>query len=325
VFQLTPAPPSTNCSTMGIPRGSLRLLAGAAGAVLLACGEPKSRAVNDSAQAAMRPEGTVASGRAGYLWDPNALGAFFVVPAEEPLRGYLINPLYDAEQSLDTLDFDERRLRGVDVELFSGAEASGRARLVGLSRDTTAGCLLWPEVRLEGEGLPERWQVGFPVGVALTIPVDSLPLMNQRDSLHLTIAIARAMSRLPGDTVTAFRGRPFVVRQALRFQLDHPGVTVVVAEVVRSVSQEANPIVEQTLAILEQITADTLLRPAYFERTTGREEELEGIDIVAVLALSNGAAVLMRREAEGALAFALYQRLGSGHWQLRWRSASATC
>lgn len=305
-------------------RTSLRAWALAGAVSLLACRERSTKAVNDSTQPTVLP-GEAASPRpSNYTWDRSALGRFFVVPGAEPSTAFLIDPRFDADQSLDTLRVDAREWEGASVELFSGAEASGRARLILGSRDTTSGCISWPEVQLEGEGLPARWRVGFAAGTAFTLALDSLPVMAQRDSVRLTIAIARATSRLPGDTSTAFHGRPFVVRQAVRFALDS-ALFVVVAEVLRSVSQEANPLQEQTLVFLEAAGGDSLLRPVYFERRVGREEDLEGIDVVAALRLPRGAAILLRRETEAGIAFGLYERSSSGGWQLRWLSATASC
>jgi hypothetical protein len=262
------------------------------------------------------------------VWD-TAAGAYFAVSGETPEQAFLIFPGYASSQRLDTLRVDSAGVSGLELDLFADADSVGRVRIAGLESDSTGGCASWPATRLalvNGQSPARRWTVGFPPGRATVVPFDSLPTLARADSTRLTIAVARAASKVQGDTAAAFRGRPFVVRQANRFRLD--GREAVVAEVVRVVTQEANPLQEQLILVLETDSASDRVSPApaFAARRIGLEEALESVELASVLRFRNGTwALLLHREVGEGTRLELLERQKPGLWTLRWRSAYAGC
>jgi hypothetical protein len=263
------------------------------------------------------------------VWD-TAAGTYFAVSGETPAQAFLVYPGFTAPQRLDTLHVDSASVHGLELELFAEADSGARVRVAGLEPDTVSDCVSWPAMRVvlvDGQPPARRWTVGFPPGRVTVTPFDSLPALSRSDSTRLTIAVARAASKVEGDTAVAFRGRPFVVRQANRFRID-PGREGILAEVVRVVTQEANPLQEQLLLILEADSAGirSALAPAFARRQIGLEEALESVELTAVVRFRNGTwSVLLHRELGEGSRFELLTRERPGRWILRWRSAYAGC
>jgi hypothetical protein len=221
-------------------------------------------------------------------------------------------------------------LNGAILDVLAPGSAPTRARIDSVLTDSTGRCAPWPAVHLVGvdaQPVNAAWQVAFPPGRVTALPVDSLPALSHADSTRLTIRVAHLASTAPGDTATVFRGRPYVVRQAHRFQLTD-GRQVVVAEVARVVNQEANPLQEELVLIAEtDVAAPTAgLSLAFADRQIGLEEVVESFDLLAALQMRNGvSAVLVRREIGDGFRLVLIEREGPGKWRLRWRSAYASC
>jgi hypothetical protein len=305
-------------------------LAATIAAFLSGCSGEKPAAGNDTAvslpsppRGAHAPLAALAS-----VWD-TAAGQVFLLPGPNLDEGYLVDPLYVTPQRLDTMRVDSARVIGTDLDFITGEDSVLRGRIVSLRPDTAAAtCAMWPLVTIEQdshEPLRQPWQVGFPHGRVRSVSFDSLPGMTRADSARLTIAVARVASRAEGDTVAAFRGRPYVVRQANLIRLDDRR-RVVVAEVLRAVNQEANPLQEQLLLILEADSVDGGFQIGFQERQVALEEALQSIDLSAVLQLPTGTwALLVRREVGDGLRIVLFERPAAGRWIVRWRSAYAGC
>ena len=267
--------------------------------------------------------------RLAVVWD-TAAGDYFAVAGETPGDAFLIYPGYTSADRLDTLRVDSTAVRGLELELLGAADSALRARVSGFEPDTVSDCSSWPAARVtlsDGQSPARPWSIAFPPGRVTPAPFDSLPALSRADSTRLTIAVARAASKVEGDTAAAFRGRPFVVRQANRFRLDD-GREAVLAEVVRVVTQEANPLQEQLLLILEADTASqrATLTPAFAHREIGLEEALASIELTGVLRLRDGTwTLLLHRELGEGSRFELLERARPGRWTLRWRSAYAGC
>ena len=262
------------------------------------------------------------------VWD-TTLGSYFAVAGGTASTALLVYPEYASSQRLDTLRIDSASVVGLQLDLL-GADSVLSARVAGLEADTVSDCASWPTVRVvlgDRQLLAQPWTVGVPPHRAATVAFDSLVGLPSRDSTRLTISVARAASKALGDTAAAFRGRPFVVRQANRFRLDD-GQDAVLAEVVRVVTQEANPLQEQLLLVLESDSGSA--RPvytlAYSARQIGLEEAIESIELVSVLRLRDGTwGLLLHREVGEGSRFELLERERPGAWRLRWRSAYAGC
>jgi hypothetical protein len=147
----------------------------------------------------------------------------------------------------------------------------------------------------------------------------------------LVVALARIASGLPGDTVTALRGVPYVVRQAHRFALED-GTSAVLAEIVRTLNQEASPEQERILLIVERDSLNAPVeatRLAFAERRAGTEESLEATELLAVLTVRGRAAVLLERAIGDGVFYSMLERTrrdaDRSEWRPGWRSPYAGC
>lgn len=275
------------------------------------------------------PEQRVPVATIAALWD-TAAGPFFAVAGEVPSQAYVVYPAYGSHQKLDTLHLDSTGILNARMDLLVPGGSAVTGHVAAVASDTAQGCSNWPTIQFTGldrQPVSRPWSVAFPSGRATAVPYDSLPALPPADSVRLTIAIARAASIAPGDSAAAFRGRPYVVRQANRFTLDD-GTQVILAEVIRTVNQEANPLQEELILILEGNVgkSDTEMSIAYSERRVGLEEALESLELVSVLRFRNGTwALLARRDIGDGFLYALFERRQPQHWVLRWRSAYAGC
>ena len=186
--------------------------------------------------------------------------------------------------------------------------------------------------RIRDRNYSQRRTDAFPGGFVqqhvTSIGLDSLDGMSGVDSARLAADLTRLASALPDDTSKTFRGIPFSVRYAFRFQAAS-GVDAVVADLVRRLNQEASPLEQHTLLIAERIGAasDTPFRVAYHERTGGLEEAIETTDVLAALRLSSPphVALVVLREGQDTSAFAMLERQADGSWRVRWTSVHTGC
>jgi hypothetical protein len=175
-------------------------------------------------------------------------------------------------------------------------------------------------------GVPAAWTVGFLVGHAMSIPMDSLATLAQTDSARRAAEIALVASTLPNDTASAFRGLPFVVRSAGRLALDN-GETALAAEVVRTVNEEANPREEHILLVAEHDSATGKPVAAYFERVSGPEDAVESSEVLAAVRLGPRRipTIVIGRDYGDGGAYTLIERVGRARWRVRWNSAYTGC
>lgn len=262
-------------------------------------------------------------------WDTTT-GVFFAIPAEDRAHAFVIDATYDDGASvLDTLHVDTMRLQRTVFDLFSPGEVVGVARIAGFPGDSAERCPGWPFVTLapaSSSPLPAEWRIAFAADRVRSAPFDSLPTLAAADSTTRVVALARAASTVEGDTAAAFRGRPFVVRQANRVTFEDR--EILFAEVVRTVHQEANPLQEQLLLVVERADAFRDADAVRFaDRAIALEDVIESVELVAAIrsARTGVPGLLLRRESEAGTAFVLLQRAGDGAWFVRWRSAAAGC
>ena len=278
---------------------------------------------NDTASPeGLPPDGAPRSGRPS-TWN-RAAGALFAVRSGTGALAWLVNPAYYDAQALDTLTAASWNVEGTPLAMLDGAEVIGTGRVSGLRYDST--CAGWPTASIVTEtGTATSWRLAFPEGSVDGVTYDSLPALSAADSAARARAGALAASRLPDDTVAAFRGRPFNVRQASRFAIGTDTVGTVF-EVVRLVPQEANPLQEQILILTEE----GLSRPAailFHQREVGAEESMGSIELLGVLRVrsSGRLALLVRREREAGFVLEWIERSPNGTWVVRWRSATDSC
>ena len=119
-----------------------------------------------------------------------------------------------------------------------------------------------------------------------------------------------------------------------------PRVTAVIADLVRKLNQEANPLQEHTLLIaegdsaaeggtpvaLDSVSTRGQLRTVYSERAAATEERIVTTEVLAAVALDEPgpprSALVLGRVGYDATAYALLERTASGTWHVRWTSAT---
>ena len=263
-------------------------------------------------------------------WDSTAAGPALLVVASTPSQGFLVIPTVDSTASLDTMKLSASALRGMRFDLLTNGRVTGRAGVgVDVDTDIPEDCTSWPMVQLTGvtDTASHSWVVGFGAGHATPIPFDSISGLPSADSMRLAIDVARLASAAPNDTVAALRGLPFQVRRAYRFPVGQ-GVEGLVAEVMRTLNQEANPRQEHLILIAERDTATGgKYETVYVERTSGGEESLESTELLVAARLGASrepVLFLVRYVGDGAI-YALVERQGPRRWRLRWTSPYAGC
>lgn len=182
-------------------------------------------------------------------------------------------------------------------------------------------------------GTPAPWTVGL-IGTRLApVPLDSVGSLSPTDSAALVAEVTRLASALPvREGAARLRGLPFSVQGVQRFRAT-PGVDAIVAQVVRRVHQEANPLEERTLLIAERDSAQPQEQHpgrysiVFHERAVGQEETLEGSEILAALTSPDRLRPMLiaARESEGGVRYLLLERTGSRTWRVKWTSALVKC
>lgn len=299
----------------------------------IACDKPAPARRNDTASPAPPPlsraESTVTT--VASPWDSSA-GPVFLVVGENGMRANIVLPFVAADVSLDTARLDITAYRRAQFDLLANGRVVAKASLSGLvSNDPPDDCTAWPTVQLTGnaDSLAHGWVVAFETGRVAPIAFDSLAGLSSRDSSQLAIEIARLASAAPGDSVAELKGIPYQVRRAYRFT-PSPGNEVILAEVLRTLNQEASPKQEHLLLLAERdSTSDKRFTTAFSDRTSGGEETLETSELLIVARFGAGggtktAAVLARYVGDGVM-YSLLERAGPRQWRMRWTSAYSGC
>jgi hypothetical protein len=263
-------------------------------------------------------------------WDSVAAGPALLVVAATPSQGFLVVPTVDSNASLDTMKLSATAFRGIRFDLLTNGRILGQAGVgADVATDLPEDCTSWPMVQLTGlsDSTARGWVVGFGTGHAAPIPFDSITGLSPADSMRLAIDVARLASAAPNDTVAQLRGLPFQVRRAYRFPIGQ-GVEGLIAEVLRTLNQEASPRQEHLVLIAERDSATPgKYETVYVERTSGGEESLEATELLVTARLGvsrEPVALLARYVGDGAI-FALIERQGPRRWRLRWTSPYTGC
>lgn len=265
-------------------------------------------------------------------WD-SAAGPVLIARGPSASNAYVVFPEYDDNTMPDTLQLDARPLRGDEVQLVDRAGALDSVSVASAGTRVWAGedCIEWPTATLNVGGDSSRaagWTVGFLQQHITAMPLDSLSGLPSTDSARLAADLTRLASALPDDTSQTFRGIPLSVRYAYRFE-PTPGVSAVIADLVRRLNQEASPLEQHTILIAERpsASADTPYHVVYHERTGGSEESIETVDVLAGIHLTapDRAVLIVFREGPDTGAYALVERSASGQWRVRWTSVHTGC
>jgi hypothetical protein len=277
------------------------------------------------------PVGEKAAAAPALAWNDTAAGSVLVVAGSNPTEGAIVFPHFNDSTLGTVTTLSTLPLNGAHVDLFARSGPAGQAALTIATPGTLTGdCTAWPTAHVRSldpgsAGVPAGWTVAFLAGHAVSIPMDSLATLPPVDSAKRAAEIALVASTLPGDTAAAFRGLPFVVRSAGRLALD--GSSVIAAEVVRTVNEEANPREEHILLVSEHDSVTGKPVAAYFERVSGPEDAVESSEILAAVRLGprRTPTIIIGRDYGDGGAYTLVERVGPARWRVRWNSAYTGC
>lgn len=256
-------------------------------------------------------------------WDLEAGSIMILSLGDSDSVGIVLPQATDSSLPFQELNAPQSDLT-VDLIGRAGKIASGVV-ISPVTRTAGAGeCRSWPVGRIR----PARsgWRVGFPTGRVTALPLDSIEGMSSADSASLANAITQNVATLSSTADSDFRGLPFRVRSAYTFRTD--SIAVVVADVVRSVNEEANPRLEHIFVVVERpVRSTSNYRVAFFTRIAGAEEAAEITELLGVVLVGptkRPAAVVNIEYDEGGK-LGLLERTGSVQWRFRWRSAYTGC
>ena len=296
-----------------------------------ACDRAGPKRSNDTAVVVMPPPPTTPDSTIAIAspWD-TAAGPAFLVVGSDPMQAAVVVPAFSADADLDTAHFDLDSALARSYDLFVAGHRAGSARLGSIiSADPPDECTAWPQVRLRAapDSQAAAWTVAIAQGRFTPLTVDSISGLSRTDSAQLVMELARVASSAPGDTVEALKGTAYVVRRGYRLTL--PGYpSMVFAEIMRSLNQEANPAHEHMLLIMER---DTLPRSrhrmTYVERSSGTEETLESTELLLAGTITGRTqpVILIARYAGDGVIYSLLERSDAQTWNVRWTSPYAGC
>ena len=292
-------------------------------AVLLAGCRGENRQKADSARGSLSP--VYPSGPAvNPNWNAEA-GPVIVVSRGSDNDSIAVVLPEVTDSVLEGLQGDAAPIAGLSFDLFGrqGMVASA-VTASPIAVDTSQDCVAWPSARLRSGR--SGWEVGFVSKHATAIPLDSLAALSSADSSALAVALTQTAASLQIASDPTFRGLPFRVISAYTFRLD--SVEVVVANVVRTVNEEANPRVEHLVFFGERPRgASGKYEVSYYSRSAGREESAQATDVLAVVRIGTAkrpvVVVNVANDEGGNLG--LVERTAPGKWIATWHSAFTDC
>lgn len=302
----------------------MRLLsAGLLAVVLLACRD-RGRSAVDSARGSLLPVFPSAPA-SSTNWDVDAGPVMLVSIGNSTDSAAVILPEV-TDSTIASVQGNSAPVAGLVFDLFGrGRKVEGSTALTALrSADTKQECYAWPLAGVHAPG--SGWRIGFASGHVQAIKLDSIEAMSSTDSAVLAASLAQMAATLAIASDPTFRGLPFRVRSAYTFRLD--SVDVVIADVVRSVNEEANPRLEHLLIIGERPAGTTGKYTAgYYSRTAGPEETTQATEILAAVQIgsSKRPAFVVNIEYDDGRKLGLIERTAPGQWRSIWRSAYTDC
>ena len=283
---------------------------------------PASRADTVTLQPEIRPASTP-SNESASGW-PAAAGSALLIQGETRDEAIVLFPA--ATDSGAVAHFDTLGYRGAEVTLFGRGGARLSAQLGAPPGRGDAECVVWPLRGVRSAGADTTWAVGFSSDQTLALALDSVEVLSTRDSLALVAEASRLASTVTVPTPPFFQGLRFSVHDIRRFE-GSPGVEAIVAHLLRKVNQEANPQEEQTLLIAERDSGVTAgpYHLVYAERTHGLEETTVTPEVIAGVRIAGRPTLIVARDGEEGVAYAMLERTGPGRWRLRWTSSRTRC
>ena len=277
-----------------------------------------------------------AAARRGSAWNDTLAGPDLFVAGANPTEAVDVMPRFTDSSITDAPPLDTVLAGHPQVDLFTRTGKVGSATLSTQAEGNFAGsCTTWPTAHVTAPaGPPPDWSVAFTAGHAIPLPMDSVATLNAQDSARRAADVARVASALPNDTAAAFHGLPFTLHDAHLFRLPS-GDSVIAAEVVRRLNEEANPQEEHIFILMERDTTPSVSSgapgylAAYFERTSGPEDDVETDEVLAGVMLGRTSrgipTVILARDYGDGNAYTFIQRTASHQWRARWSSAYVGC
>lgn len=230
--------------------------------------------------------------------------------------------------SVAVAQLDSASVNDAPVVLLGRGGLRLSAQLGDQSSEVTDNCERWSLQAINGAPESSTWAVGFVEGNVATVPLDSVDVLSQRDSMALIAEASRLASAVTTPTGSSFQGLRFTVLDVRRFSAA-PGVQAMAAHLVRRVNQEANPQEEQTLLIAERDSGVTSgpYHLVYAERVHGREEKVVTPEILAALRIGGSpyASLVVARDSDDGMVYSLLERVGPRGWRVRWTSGVTRC
>jgi hypothetical protein len=293
---------------------------------LLACERKAAGPGADSLATTSAPvAGTSLPARDRSGWNA-AAGPALMVQGSALDEAIVLFPFED--DTLDQEHLDSASANGGAVTMFGRGGGRFSAILGALPDDSEAACERWllRDVRPSANGA--AWAVGFVDARVLPVPLDSVEVLTPRDSLALVAEASRLASAVTAPTGPSFQGLLFSAHDVRRFEAT-PGVQAFVAHLMRHVNQEANPQEEQTLLIAERDSGVTSgpYQLVYAERSFGREEEAVTPEVLAAVRLGGSPqpTLIVARDGDAGIIYALVERTGARRWRARWSSSPSRC
>jgi len=256
-------------------------------------------------------------------WNPIAGPVLLVAGAAPDEAIVFFGPSTGTAATVDTGTVDQ-----ATATLFGRDSSRYTATLELPAGNDNAECRIWPLRNLRATAGAGTWSVGFLSSNVTAIPLDSVDALPARDSMALAAEASRLASAVTANTSPSFQGLRFTAQNIWRFEAA-PGVQALAAQLIRRVNQEADPQEEQTFVIAERDSGVTTGRYqlAYAERSFGREDDVVSSELVAAVRLGpNGTpSLVIARDSDAGLAYALIERTGPRQWVTRWTSSLAKC
>jgi len=292
--------------------------------ISIAACRDKGRDAADSARASL-PAVYPANPLGNTNWDVDAGPVMILSRANNGDSVAVVLPEV-TDSTIESLQGISPQISGVTFDLFG---RGGRvASSVGVSLlapvDVRQECDSWPLAKLRSAH--SNWRVGFASGHVRAIVLDSIESMPSADSAGLAVSLAQMAATLPVVSDPTFRGLLFRVRSAYTFQLD--SIDVIIADVVRSVNEEANPRVEHILIIGERpVGTKGKYNLGYYSRTAGPEESTQATEMLAAVQIgaTRRPAIVINIEYDDGGKLGLIERSNSGEWSATWKSAYTDC
>ena len=233
-----------------------------------------------------------------------------------------------ANDSDAVAQLDSASLSAAPVTLLGRGGTRYSAQLGDPPSDDNEDCEHWPLRSITGKPANGTWAVGFVNGRVTGLPLDSVDVLSSRDSMALVAEASRLASSVTLPSGPAFQGLRFTVHDIRRFEAT-PGVHAFVAHLTRRVNQEASPREEQTLLIAERDSGATSgpYQLAYAERSSGREEQVVAPEVLAAVRIAGSTqpSLVVARDSDDGIVYALLERTGRRRWRVRWTSSITRC